>query len=385
MPQNIYLDNAATTAVDPRVLESMIPYFTEKYGNPSSTHRFGQEAHVALNQARQTVADFLGVSQEDVVFTGGASEAINMVIKGVAHSRKSQGKHIVASSFEHSTTLAALGDLATDGWEVTLVAPNAQGIVEPESFLAACRPDTALAVLMAVQNEVGTVQPLAPIAQALHQKGIAFHVDGAQAVGSMDCHLSDLPVSSFVLAAHKFHGPKGIAALYLHPSLEIPSLVSGSQEFGRRAGTQNVPLAVGMQRALELHQAKAPERRARLEHIHTYARAEILRSIPDVHMHIHEDTPSTPHILSVAFPGTSGESLLRRLDLDGIAVSTAAACAAGSGRVSHVLTAMGITEELAQATLRLSFSHWTTESEIDALVLSLAMHVGQIRHMNITF
>lgn len=385
MPQNIYLDNASTTAVDPRVLESMIPYFTEKYGNPSSTHRFGQEAHVALNNARRTVADFLDVPQEDVIFTGGASEAINMVIKGIARSKKDLGRHIVASSFEHSTTLAALRDLVEEGWDVSLVSPNAQGMIESESFLAACRADTTLAVLMAVQNEVGTVQPLGPIAHALHQKGIAFHVDGAQAVGSMDCHLSHLPVSSFVLAAHKFHGPKGIAALYLHPSLEIPSLVSGSQEFGRRAGTQNVPLAVGMQRALELHQAEAAARRAHLKKIHAYAREEIFRSIPDVHFHIHENTPSTPHILSVAFPGTSGESLLRRLDLDGIAVSTAAACAAGSGRVSHVLTAMGIPEELAQATLRISFSHRTTTDEIDALVLSLAMHVGQIRHMNITY
>jgi len=385
MNKKIYLDNAATTVTDPRVVDAMLPYFTEKYGNPSSTHFFGQEAHIALNDARASIAAFLHVAQESVIFTGGASEAIHLAIKGLAKAHVKKGRHIVASSFEHSTTLAALNDLSREGWTVSFVKPNIQGIVDVDAFLAACTDETSLAILMAVQNEVGTIQPISAIAQALKEKKIHFHVDGAQAVGDMNLNLQHLPVTSFVLAAHKFHGPKGIAALYVAPGVEIETLISGSQEFGLRAGTQNVPLAVGMQKALEIQQEEQALRTERLVEINAYARTCLTETIPDIHFHIDATTPASPHILSIAFPGTSGESLMRRLDLDGIAVSTASACASGSGRVSHVLTAMGISEELAQATLRLSFSHLTTREEIDALVTSLAFHVGQIRHMNITY
>ena len=382
--QRIYFDNAATTPVDPRVVEAMLPYFTEKFGNPSSTHSFGQEAHVALNTARQTLAGLLGTTQEHVIFTGGASEAINMTLKGLAHARKERGMHIVASSFEHSTTLAALEQLQKEGWKVTLVTPDKQGFISAETFLAACTPETTLATLLYVQNELGTIQPIAEIGKELCKRDIAFHVDAAQAFGTLDCNVEALHVDTLVLAAHKFYGPKGIGALYIRPGIMIESLVSGSQEFGMRAGTQNVPLAVGMAEAAKLAHTKKETYSNSIRIVKKKAVHDISAAIEGVHFHTPEENVS-PHILSVAFEGIGGETLLRRLDLDGIAVSTGAACSSGNGRVSHVLTAIGLPEEIAQATLRISFSHHNTSEEVDKLIKSLAYHVGQIRHMNITY
>lgn len=359
-----------------------MPYLTERFGNPSSSHSFGQEAHLGLNSARQTVAAALGAPQESVIFTGGASEAINTALKGLAHARRQKGMHIVASSFEHSTTLATLAQLAEEGWEVTYVTPERNGMVSVEAFLAACREDTSLATLLYVQNELGTIQPVAEIGAALEKRGIAFHVDAAQAFGTADCHVDTLHADTLVLAPHKFHGPKGIGILYIRPGLEILSLVNGTQEFGMRAGTQNVAYAVGVGEAVRLALAEKEMRLTTVQALYTKASTALLSLIAET---IVNSNGAAPHILSVTFPGTSGESLLRRLDLEGIAVSTAAACAAGSGRVSHVLTAIGIPEELAQATLRISFSHENTMEELDTLVTALAFHVGQIRHMNITY
>lgn len=377
--ERIYFDNAATTPVDPRVVDAMLPYFTEKFGNPSSTHSFGQEAHLALNNARQMLARRLNAPQEAVIFTSGASEGIHTALKGLARARK--GRHIVASSFEHSSTMAALKQLETEGWKMTYVQPRTDGMVHAEDFVTACSDETSLATLLYVQNELGTIQPIAEIGKALQDRNIAFHVDAAQAFGVVDCDVEKLHVDALTLAAHKFYGPKGVGALFLKPLSPFTPLIGGTQEFGLRAGTQNIPLAVGMAEAARLAIDEQEARQKATKTLHDAARERIQKTIRDVHF----NGGGAPHILSVTIPGTAGETLLKRLDLDGIAVSTGAACSSGSGRVSHVLTAIGLQEELAQATLRLSFSHHNTLDEVTKVVNALAYHVGQIRHMNITY
>lgn len=377
--QRTYFDYAATTPVDPRVLEVMLPYFTEKFGNPSSTHTYGQEAHVALNAARKTLARLLEIPQEALIFTGGASEAIHSALRGIAHARPE--RHIVASAFEHSSTRAALDTLKQEGWRVTYIDPEPTGHISAEAFLRACTPDTSLATLLYVQNELGTLQPIQEIGAELHTRGIAFHVDAAQAFGAFDCRPSLLHATALTVAAHKFYGPKGIGALYIAPETPFQPLLGGSQEFGLRAGTQNIPAAVGMAEAARLAIEEQESRTAHIRMLHDHARQKVAM-LSDCNINSSGDAP---HILSITLPGTSGETLLRRLDLDGFAVATGAACNTSSGRPSHVLTSIGLSQDLAQATLRISFSHHTSKEDIDALFAAIAYHAGQIRHMNITY
>lgn len=381
---NLYFDTAATTPLSPEALEAMMPYLTTEFGNPSSLYTLGQRAHVALNKARSTFAKILGTSQEEVFFTGGATEAIHTVIRGVAHKYKEKGKHLITSAFEHSAVLEAMKVLESEGFEVTYIQPNHEGLIEVKAVEKALRPDTILASFMYVNNEVGTIQPIAELGKLLHQHNVFFHTDAAQAFAYLPCNMEELQVDAITLAPHKFYGPKGIGVAAIHRAWEMEPLMSGNQEYGMRAGTQNVAFAVGAAKAAETAVADRVERYQKLTTLKEHLIASLTRFVPDISFHGNKEH-SIPAVINVAFFGSSNDTLLIRLDMDGIAVSKGAACSSETSEFSHVLLSMGIPEEEAIGSIRISLSYLQTKEDIDFLVQKLAFHVGQIRHMNITY
>ncbi|MFN7161167.1 MAG: cysteine desulfurase family protein [Candidatus Gracilibacteria bacterium] len=377
--QKIYLDNAATTQVLPEVVEAILPYFTEHYGNPSSIHQPGQEAHLGLNTARKTFARILGCTHEEIYFTSGATESTNTILRGVAHALISHGKHIITSSFEHSATLETCRDLESQGYEVTYLQPTSEGYISKQQVQEALRKDTILVSLIYVQNEIGTIQPVAEIGALLNEKGIFFHTDAVQAFQYLSCNVHDLHVSGLSLSGHKFHAPKGVGVMYINSNWQLPPLLTGGhQEFGMRSGTQNVANIAGMGKAAELAVEKQEEHKVYVQTLRDYAYERIIKFIPDAILN-GEGTQTTPHILNLSFDGVDGETLLIRLDLEGIAVSTGAACSSEKKEPSHTLTAIGRTPDQAQGSIRISFSFMNTMEEVDYLVEKLVFHVGKIR------
>lgn len=377
--QNIYLDNAATTQVLPEVVAAMLPYFTEYYGNPSSIHQPGQEAHLGLNSARKIFARILGCTHEEIYFTSGATESTNTILRGVAHSLRHLGKHIITSTFEHSATLETCRDLEKEGFEVSYLVPNKEGHISVEQVKEALREDTILVSLIFVQNEIGTIQPISEIGELLNEKRIFFHTDAVQALQYIPCNVDDLRVTALSLSGHKFHAPKGAGLMYLKEGHEIaPLLTGGNQEFGMRSGTQNVASIVGMAKAAELAVLNQVSYSTSIKELRTYALEKILKYIPNT-LQNGLGERLAPHILNLSFDGVDGETLLIRLDLAGIAVSTGAACSSEKKEPSHTLLSIGRTPDEAQGSIRISFSHMNTKQEVDYLVEKLAFHVGQIR------
>ncbi len=373
----IYLDHAATTPTDSRVVEAMLPYFTEKSGNPSSIHSFGQQAHLGLNAARETAAKALGCGLEDVVFTSGATEANNLVIRGMAHALKEKGRHIITSAIEHPCVLESCGLLEKEGFDVTYLSVDHEGKVSLEGLKEAVRKDTILISVMAANNEVGTVQPIEDIGRIAQEKGIFFHTDAVQYYGIYPCKVQEMGVSSLVLSAHKFGGPKGIGLVYLKKGTVIePFIVGGGQEFGLRSGTQNVPGAVGMGRAMELVESEREKRKEKLIDV----RKAFLEALQGINHHV--NTPldySVPHILNVEFPGVDAAKLVVRLDLEGVAASTGSACSNIDSDLSHVLSAMGRSEEQARSSVRFSFGPSTILEEVARAATILQQVVADLR------
>ncbi|PKO22917.1 MAG: cysteine desulfurase NifS [Chloroflexi bacterium HGW-Chloroflexi-1] len=379
----IYLDHSATTAVDPRVLEAMAPFWTEAYGNPSSIYGLGRRAAAAVEAARAQVAGVLNCRPAEIVFTGCGTESDNLALRGVGLAQAARGRrHLITTPIEHHAVLHTAADLAEHfDFEVTTLAVDRAGLVDPAAVAAAIRPDTALISVMYANNEVGTVEPLAEIGAIARQHGIPFHTDAVQAGGYLSLDVEALNVDLLALSAHKFHGPKGVGLLYVRQGTRLwPTQTGGGQERGRRAGTENVPHIVGLARALELAQADRTDENARLSALRERLAEGLCARIPDIALSGHP-THRLPGHLSLVIQGAEAEGLLIGLDLAGVAASSGSACASGSPTPSHVLTAMGFSPQEALGALRLTLGRANTETEVDYVVEKLPEIVARVRGM----
>lgn len=382
--QRVYLDNAATTRVRPEVVQAMLPYFTEIYGNPSSLHTFAQEAAKGIADARSSVAQALhAASPEEIIFTGGGSESDNMVLRGIAQAYAKKGRHIITSAVEHHAVLHTLQAMEREGIvEVTYLPVDADGKVSVESVAAAIRPDTILVSIMFANNEVGTIMPIPEIGRVCHEKGVLFHTDAVQAVGHVPIDVQQMQIDLLSLSAHKFHGPKGVGALYVKKGVRLPALIlGGGQERKKRAGTENVPGIVGLGVAISHAVEHMEENAAHMRALCDKLIAGIPAAIPDVKLNGHP-TDRLPSNVNYSIRYIEGESILLMLDINGIAASSGSACTSGSLDPSHVLLAMGLTHEVAHGSLRLSLSEYTTEQEIDYVLELLPKIVERLRAMS---
>ena len=378
----IYLENAATTAVSPEVLEAMLPYFTQCFGNPSSIHSTGRDARRVVDAARRQVAAAIGAQPQEIYFTAGGSESDNWAIKGTAFTRKSRGNHIITSAIEHHAVLHTCAWLEKQGFEVTYLPVDEFGRVRVEDVEKAITDKTILITIMAANNEIGTIQPIAEIGKLAHDKGILFHTDAVQAIGAMPIDVNAMHIDMLSMSGHKFHGPKGIGALYIRKGVKIDQyLHGGAQERGQRAGTENLAGIVGMGKAIEIATQHLEENAARLTVLRDKLIDGILAEIPDVRLNGHR-TQRLPNNVNVSVRYVEGEALLLRLDLAGIAGSSGSACTSGSLDPSHVLLAIGLPHEIAHGSLRLSLGTDTTEAEIDEVLDKLPGIVKNLRDMS---
>ena len=339
---NIYFDHAATTPVKRKVLEAMLPYFGEKFGNPSSVYSTGRASKKAIEEARETVAGIIGAEPREIFFTGSGTEADNWAIKGVAYANMKKGKHIITTSIEHHAVLHTCRYLESDGFEVTYLPVDEYGLVSPEQVEAAIRPDTILISVMFANNEIGTIQPIAEIGRTAREKGVYFHTDAVQAMGNIRINVSELNVDLLSMSSHKFYGPKGAGALYVRKGVKLTSFIhGGAQERGRRASTENVPGIIGMAKALELADRNMEEHNRKLTALRDRTIEEISEKIPFVRLNGHREK-RLPGNVNFSFEFIEGESLLLMLDLKGIAASSGSACTSGSLDPSHVLLAIGL-------------------------------------------
>ena len=378
--RKVYADNAATTALSPAVLEKMMPYLTEVYGNPSSLYEAGSAAKEAVENARQTVADLIGAQHaSEIFFTSGGSESDNWAIKGVALSLLKKGKkHIITSKFEHHAVLHTCQVLEKQGFEVTYLDVYEDGIVKPEDVKKALRDDTALVTIMYANNEIGTIQPIREIGKICRDAKVLFHTDAVQAMGNVEINVVDDCIDLLSLTAHKFHGPKGCGALYVRRGVRPDILIDGgAQERGRRAGTENVAGIVGLAEALKIAVETMNERREKLTKMRNRLIDGLLK-IERSRLNGSRDQ-RLPGNMNMCFEGIEGESLLLRLDLAGISASSGSACTSGSLDPSHVLLSIGLPHEIAHGSLRISFSDTNTEEDVDYILENVPRIVEYLR------
>ena len=382
MEQFVYADNAATTKLSPAVLEAMMPYLTEEYGNPSSLYRFGNHAKRAIEQARKEVADVLGAEPFEILFTGGGTEADNWV-KEIMRSLKARGKnHFITSAVEHHALLHSAQRLQKEGFEVTFIPVDREGQLDPEQVRAAIRPETGLVSIMFANNEIGTIYPIKEIGAICRQAGVLFHTDAVQAAGHLPINVKEMNIDLLSLSAHKFHGPKGVGAFYCRRGIPLPSLIDGgAQERSKRAGTENVAGIVGLGAALRLANEEMSEASARVSAMRDRLIDGILQTVPMCRLNgpRHNRLPGN---CNISFLGIEGESLLLRLDLAGIAASSGSACASSSLDPSHVLLAIGLPHEVAHGSVRLSLSDYNTEEDVDYILEKLPEIVSTLRSMS---
>ena len=383
--RTVYLDHAATTAVDPRVVEAMLPYWTERYGNPSSIYSLGRDAYHALDQSRQTVAGILNCSPREVVFTSCGTESDNMALRGVALERRHRAKknHIITSPIEHHAIVHTVEQLdETFGFEVTYVPVDHYGMVNPADVENAIRPDTALISIMYGNNEVGTIEPIAEIGAIARAHKIPLHTDAVQAGGTLSLDVKMLNVDLLSLSAHKFYGPKGVGVLYARRGVPLlPMQTGGAHERRRRAGTENIAYIVGLATALRLAYEEAEETNARLAELRDRLIAGVLQRIPESQLSGHP-TQRLPNSASFLFKYIEGESILLSQDLMGVAASSGSACTSGSLEPSHVLTAMGYPHEVAHGSLRLTLGKENTGEDVDYVLDILPGIVEKLRRMS---
>lgn len=381
----IYLDHAATTPVDPRVVEVMLPYWTEQYGNPSSIYSLGRAAARALEDARETVAGILHCEPREVIFTSCGTESDNLAIRGVAFARRAAGKgnHIITSSIEHHAVSHTVEQLAKHfGFEATFLPVDRYGVVDPDEVRRAIRKDTVLISIMYANNEIGTIEPVAEIGAIAREHGIPFHTDAVQAGGALSLDVNALNVDLLSLSAHKFYGPKGVGVLYARRGVSFwPMQTGGGQERSRRAGTENVPYIVGLATALRLAYEELEEHNARLTRLRDRLIQGVLQSIPDSQLTGHP-TNRLPNSASFVFRGIEGESILLNLDMEGICASSGSACTSASLEPSHVLLALGLPHEVAHGSLRLTLGRSNTEEHVDRVLEVLPGIVQKLRAMS---
>jgi cysteine desulfurase len=383
--RTIYLDHAATTPTDRVVVEAMLPYFSECYGNPSSIYRLGRAALDALDDARAIVAEVLNCSPKEIIFMGGGSESDNLAIKGAAFAarRAGKGQHIITAATEHHAVLHACEYLQDFGFDLTVLPVDKDGLVTPADLEAAIRPDTVLATIMYANNEIGTVQPIAELGTICRERGVLFHTDAVQAAGALPLDVNELNVDLLTLSGHKFYGPKGVGLLYVRRGVQLMSQVNGGgQERRRRAGTENVPGIVGFATALRQAEEHRPEYVEHCTALREQLVAGIAERVGDVQLNGHR-TERLPNNLNVSIAGTEAESLLMLLDQQGICASSGSACTSGSLEPSHVLRALGLDDDAAHASLRLTVGKDTTTDDVNFVLDALPPMVEKLRSVSL--
>jgi cysteine desulfurase len=382
MPDPVYLDHAATTPVRAEVLEAMQPFFGPRFGNPSSVHRWGREARTALDEARERLARCLGASSDEVIFTSCGTEADNLALIGVWRARRAEGRPVVVTTpIEHKAVLAAAHEIAHEGGEERLVRMQRGGLVDDASFDELVRDDVAVCSVMWVNNEIGVVQDVPALARRARAHGVVFHTDAVQAFGKVEVDARTTPFDLLSLSGHKIGAPKGIGALYIRRGTPLePLMFGGEQDRGRRPGTENVAMAVGLARAAELAVAERAHECAKLEALRDRLESALLARIPDAVIH-GRGGPRAPHITNVSVPGVDSESMLMALDLRGVACSAGSACQSGSVTPSHVLSAIGVSPDLAGAAIRMSLGMLTTDACIDRVAELFPALVNKARRL----
>ena len=380
--KRIYMDNGATTRVTEPVFEAMKPYFCEIYGNPSSAHNFGYVSRHAIDAAREQVAKAINADVNEIYFTGCGTESDNWAVRGAAYENVKKGRHIITTAIEHHAILHTCAQLEKEGFEVTYLPVDEYGFVTPEQLDAAIRPDTTLVSIMTANNEIGTIEPIAELAAVCKKRGVLFHTDAVQAIGSVKIDVKAMQIDMLSMSGHKFHAPKGIGVLYIRKGVRLQQFMNGgAQERNRRAGTENLASIVGIGKAIELATADIDGHNAKLSAIRDHIIGRILKEIPFTRLNGHPTT-RLPGNVNVCFRFIEGESLLMLLDAKGIAGSSGSACTSGSLDPSHVLLAIGLPHEIAHGSLRLSLSEENTMEEADYVVDALVEIVSRLRSMS---
>ena len=377
-----YFDHNATTPVDDRVLEAMMPYYRQVYGNASSVHGFGQSARQGVEKARRQVAKQLGCAARDIVFTSGGTEADNLAVFGTVRAARNLSRHVITSQIEHPAVLNACQQLEREGVEVTYLAVGRDGVVAPSAVQAALRPETVLITVMHASNEVGTLQPIREIGAIAREAGVLFHVDGVQSFGKVPTNVDDLGVDFFSLSAHKIYGPKGAGALFVRRGVQVAKVqYGGKHERDRRPGTENVPGIVGLGAAAQLAGADREDEAKRVERLRDRLEQRVLSNVPDSHLNC-ATVDRLPTTSSIRFDHVESEPLLISLDLQGFAVSSGSACSSGSAEPSHVLSAVGLSRDQAKSTLRFSLGRQTDLDQVDELLAVLPGIVARLRALS---
>lgn len=386
--RKIYLDNSATTRVDDEVVGEMLPFFTEQFGNASSTHQWGQQAKQAIEEARNQVAMLLNSTPNEITFVSGGTEADNLAIVGIAEAHGDKGRHIITSRIEHPAVLATCAHLEKEGWKVTYLPVYGEGIVRLDDLRNAMTDETVLITIMHSNNELGTLQPIREIGELVREQREAgrrhlyFHTDAVQSIGKVAVDVRELGVDLLSLTAHKFHGPKGIGVLYVRRGVRIsPQTYGGHHERDRRAGTESVPLIAGIGKAAELARLHLAERSGHLRNLRDYLEQELFRIIPDITRNGDAER-RLPSIANLNFDHVEGEGLQISLDLKGVAVSTGSACSSGSTEPSHVLVAIGLSQDTGHGSLRFSFGKDNTREDVDYVLETLPAIVGKLRSLS---
>lgn len=382
MSDLIYLDHAATTAVHPDVLKEMLPYFTDRFGNPSSVYGFAANNKNKLTEARETIAGALGAKPEEIYFTAGGSESDNWALKCTAEAYGVHGGHIITTKIEHHAILHTCKYLQNRGYDVTYLDVDENGLVDLNTLEAAIRPDTFLISIMFANNEIGTIEPIKEIGEIAHRHGILFHTDAVQAFGQIPIHVDEMNIDMLSASGHKFNGPKGIGFLYIKKGLKLKIFIhGGQQERGRRAGTENVPGIVGIAKACEIAMAEMEKRMKKETELRDYLIERILKEIPYTRLNGHSKK-RLPNNVNISFQFVEGESILIMLDMAGICASSGSACTSGSVDPSHVLLAIGLPHEIAHGSLRLTIGYENTKEEMDTVVDNLKRIITNLRNMS---
>jgi len=382
MKKYLYLDNAATTPVEPEVLKVMEPYYTEKFANPSGICSFSREIKRDVEEAREKIAEFLNCRSSEIIFTGSGSEADNMAIKSIAFANQEKGRHIITSRIEHHAVLNACQYLEKSGYSVTYLPVDKYGLIDVADLKKAIKKDTILASIMLVNNEIGTIEPIKELAKVAKENGICFHTDAVQAAGKIKLDVKDIGVDLLSISAHKFYGPKGIGMLYIKDGTKIcPLIHGGRQEKNRRAGTENVPGIIGMGKAAELSGKflSDTENSLRIKKLRDALQKKILKKIPDVIVNGHPEKRAD-NLLNVCIKCVDGESTLIHLDFEGICASSGSACSSGMSTPSHVLLATGLSHETAQGCIRFSFGKFNDENDVKKVMDVLPQIVEKLRN-----
>ena len=382
MKQFVYADNAATTQISKEVLDAMMPWLTEGYGNPSSIYELGRTAGFAIEDARKQVAAALGAQPAEIYFTGCGSESDNWAIKGAAHKLTAKGKkHLITTVFEHHAVLHTCAALEKEGFEVTYLPVDHNGLITAQQVADAIRPDTALVSIMYANNEIGTIMPIPEIGALCRERGVWFHTDAVQAVGNIEIDVAAQNIDMLSLSGHKFHGPKGIGALYIKKGIVLPNLIDGGeQERGRRAGTENVASIIGLGRAMEIACADIPAKISKVTPLRNKMIDELL-TLPMSRLNGDRERRLAGNA-NLSFVGAEGEALLLGLDMAGVCASSGSACTTGSLDPSHVLLALGLSHEVAHGSLRITISDWTTPEEVDHIIDSVKAVVTRTRDIS---